>query len=187
MSTVNRGYPHASLTSTLNVPSLGAEASPTGVPEICIPDKDVSGYRTEESYKFLEDDGIVFPEAEMKEGEVVIGKVSPPKFLSEARNISIQTKKENSTAIKQEETGVVDAVFITHDKEGNRIIQIRTRELRVPEIGDKFSVPKNDWDYNRNKASIQKETDRILDKISKNGYGSLTKEEKDFLFRQKKN
>lgn len=109
--------------------------------EICIPDKDVSGYRTEESYKFLEDDGIVFPEAEMKEGEVVIGKVSPPKFLSEARNISIQTKKENSTAIKQEETGVVDAVFITHDKEGNRIIQIRTRELRVPEIGDKFSVP----------------------------------------------
>ncbi len=53
--------------------------------------------------------------------------------------------------------------------------------------GDKFSVPKNDWDYNRNKASIQKETDRILDKISKNGYGSLTKQEKDFLFRQKKN
>ncbi|NOZ34557.1 MAG: rhomboid family intramembrane serine protease [Chlorobi bacterium] len=53
--------------------------------------------------------------------------------------------------------------------------------------GDKFSVPKNDWDYNRNKVSIQKETDRILDKISKKGYGSLTKEEKDFLFRQKKN
>ncbi len=109
--------------------------------EVCIPDKDVSGYRTEESYKFLEDDGIVFPEAEMCEGEVVIGKVSPPKFLSEARDISIQTKKENSTAIKQGETGVVDAVFVTHDKEGNRIIQIRTRELRVPEIGDKFSVP----------------------------------------------
>ncbi|MDH3324361.1 MAG: DNA-directed RNA polymerase subunit B'', partial [Candidatus Peregrinibacteria bacterium] len=109
--------------------------------EVCIPDKDVSGYRLEESYRFLEDDGIAYPEAEMHEGEVVIGKVSPPKFLSEARDISIQTKKENSTAIKQEETGIVDAVFVTHDKEGNRIIQIRTRELRVPEIGDKFSVP----------------------------------------------
>lgn len=109
--------------------------------EITIPDKDVSGYRLEESYRYLEDDGIVYPEAEMREGEVVIGKISPPKFLSEAREISIQSKKENSSAIKQEETGTVDAVFVTHDKEGNRIIQVRMRELRIPEIGDKFSVP----------------------------------------------
>jgi DNA-directed RNA polymerase subunit B len=109
--------------------------------EIGIPDKDVSGYRLEESYRFLEDDGIVFPEAEMTEGEVVIGKVSPPKFLSEAREISIQTKKENSSAIKQEETGIVDGVFVTQDQEGNRVVQIRMRELRIPEIGDKFSVP----------------------------------------------
>jgi DNA-directed RNA polymerase subunit B len=109
--------------------------------EVCIPDKDVSGYRTEESYRFLEDDGVVFPEADLNEGEVVIGKVSPPKFLSEAREISIQTKKENSSAIKQEESGTVDAVFMTHDKEGNRIFQIRMREYRIPEVGDKFSVP----------------------------------------------
>ncbi|MFA5060974.1 MAG: DNA-directed RNA polymerase subunit B'' [Candidatus Pacearchaeota archaeon] len=109
--------------------------------EITTPNKEVSGYRTEESYRFLEDDGIVYPEADLSEGEVVIGKVSPPKFLSEAREISIQTKKENSSAIRQEEKGTVDAVFVTQDKEGNKIVQVRTRELRVPEIGDKFSVP----------------------------------------------
>ncbi|MBT3642729.1 DNA-directed RNA polymerase subunit B'' [archaeon] len=109
--------------------------------EITIPEKDVSGYRLEESYRFLEDDGIVYPEAELIEGEVVIGKTSPPKFLSEARDISIQTKKENSSAMKQGESGTVDAVFITQDKEGNKIVQVRTRELRIPEIGDKFSVP----------------------------------------------
>ncbi len=109
--------------------------------DICIPEKDVSGYRTEESYRYLEDDGIVFPEASLLQGEVIIGKISPPKFLSEAREISIQNKKENSTAIRQEETGVVDSVFITQDKEGNRIVQIRTRELRTPELGDKFSCP----------------------------------------------
>jgi len=109
--------------------------------EVVIPDKDVSGYRTEESYRYLEDDGIVYPEASMVSGEVVIGKISPPKFLSEAREISIQTKKEASSAIRQEETGIVDAVFITQDKEGNKIIKVRTRELRIPEIGDKFSVP----------------------------------------------
>ena len=43
--------------------------------------------------------------------------------------------------MKQGESGTVDAVFITQDKEGNKIVQVRTRELRIPEIGDKFSVP----------------------------------------------
>jgi len=109
--------------------------------EILIPDKDTSGYRTEASYKFLEDDGIAYPEAAMNEGEVLIGKVTPPKFLSEARDISIQAKKEASVAVRQEEKGTVDAVFVTVDQEGNRIAQVRTRDLRLPEIGDKFSTP----------------------------------------------
>ena len=109
--------------------------------EITIPQKDVAGYRMEEKYKFLEDDGIVYPEAEMHEGDVAIGKISPPKFLSEAREISIQAKKENSTIIKQEEQGTVDGVFITQDKEGNKIVQVRMRDLRKPELGDKFSTP----------------------------------------------
>jgi DNA-directed RNA polymerase beta subunit len=89
----------------------------------------------------LEDDGIVYPEADVSEGDVVIGKVSPPKFLSDMHEISIQSKKENSTAIKQEENGTVDAVFITQDAEGNKIVQSRLRDLRKPEIGDKFATP----------------------------------------------
>lgn len=109
--------------------------------EICVPDKDVAGYRTENSYRFLEDDGVAYPEAAMKEGEVLIGKVTPPKFLSEAKDLSIQSKKEASSAVRQEEKGTVDAVFITADQEGNKIAQIRTRDLRLPEPGDKFSTP----------------------------------------------
>jgi len=109
--------------------------------EITIPDKDVSGYRTENSYRFLEDDGIAFPEADMKSDEVVIGRITPPKFLSEAKDISIQAKKEASSAIRQEEKGTVDGVFVTVDEEGNKIAQVRTRDLRLPEPGDKFSAP----------------------------------------------
>ncbi len=109
--------------------------------EICIPEKDVSGYRMEQSYKYLEDDGIAYPEADMKEGDAVIGKISPPKFLSEAREISIQTKKENSTVVRQEETGIVDGVFITLDGDGNKLVQVRMRDLRKPEVGDKFATP----------------------------------------------
>jgi len=109
--------------------------------EITIPDKDVSGYRTEEAYRFLEDDGIAYPEADMGEGDVTIGKITPPKFLSEAKDISIQAKKEASSTIRREERGTVDAVFVTIDQEGNRIIHVRTRDSRVPEPGDKFSTP----------------------------------------------
>lgn len=109
--------------------------------EILIPEKDTAGYRTEASYKFLEDDGVVYPEADMKEGEVIIGKVTPPKFLSEAKDISIQAKKEASVAIRQEERGTVDAVFITVDQEGNKVVQVKSRDSRLPEPGDKFSTP----------------------------------------------
>ena len=109
--------------------------------EIIIPEKDASGYKTEASYRYLEDDGVVYPEAEINEGEVMIGKISPPKFLSEAREISVRAKKESSVSMRQEEKGVVESVFITEDQEGNKIIQVKTRDLRIPELGDKFAAP----------------------------------------------
>ncbi|MDO8516609.1 MAG: DNA-directed RNA polymerase subunit B [Nanoarchaeota archaeon] len=129
--------------STYFRPYVSAELNYAGglKDEICIPEKDVSGYRLEEHYRYLEDDGIVYPEADLNENEVIIGKISPPKFLSESREISIQTRKENSVAIRQEEKGIVDAVFITQDEEGNKIIQVRMREERIPELGDKFATP----------------------------------------------
>lgn len=45
---------------------------------------------------------------------------------------------------------------------------------------------KTDEDYNLERKKRQDKTDSILDKISKSGYESLTKEEKDFLFNQSK-
>jgi len=42
--------------------------------------------------------------------------------------------------------------------------------------------PISDEDYNRKRASDKQKTDKILEKISKSGYSSLTKEEKDYLF-----
>ncbi|HTZ41645.1 MAG TPA: DNA-directed RNA polymerase subunit B'' [Candidatus Omnitrophota bacterium] len=109
--------------------------------EIAIPEKDTSGYRMESSYKLLENDGIADPEADSEEGDVLIGKTSPPKFLSEAKEISIKTKKESSVTMRQEERGTVESVFITEDGEGNKIVQVKTRDNRIPELGDKFSAP----------------------------------------------
>ena len=46
------------------------------------------------------------------------------------------------------------------------------------------SEHQQDWDFNAKKHATQEEIDRILDKIRKNGYDSLTKEEKQMLFDQ---
>jgi DNA-directed RNA polymerase subunit B len=108
--------------------------------QIEIPEKGTSGYKTEESYRYLESDGIVYPEAKMAAGEVVIGKTSPPKFLSETREISVKARKESSSVIRQEETGVIDSIFITENKDGNKIVQVRSRDQRIPELGDKFAT-----------------------------------------------
>ena len=43
-----------------------------------------------------------------------------------------------------------------------------------------------DWDYNARKKATEEETDRILDKIRRSGYDSLTKDEKQTLFDQSK-
>lgn len=53
---------------------------------------------------------------------------------------------------------------------------------------DKFGNgrAKSDWDYNKERYDEDRKTDQILDKISKGGYDSLTREEKEFLFKQSK-
>jgi DNA-directed RNA polymerase subunit B' len=109
--------------------------------EIAIPDKEVRGYRSEHDYRFLEGDGIIFSEAKVNEGDVIIGKVSPPRFLSSMEEYSLagDTRRESSLALKHGEKGVVDFVSITESEEGNKLIQVRLREQRIPEIGDKFT------------------------------------------------
>jgi DNA-directed RNA polymerase beta subunit len=94
----------------------------------------------ESLYRLLEDDGIIRPEEDINEGEVLIGKTSPPKFLSEAREISVRTKKESSITLRQEEKGIVESVFITSDDEGNKVVQVKTRDQRIPELGDKYAT-----------------------------------------------
>jgi membrane associated rhomboid family serine protease len=49
-----------------------------------------------------------------------------------------------------------------------------------------YGRSKRDEDFVSDKKAMQERTDEILDKISKSGYGSLTKEEKEFLFNTSK-
>lgn len=108
---------------------------------VIIPDKDVKGYRTEAVYRFLEEDGIISPEAEVKPGDVIIGKVSPPRFLAslEEFRVSTESRRETSTTVLHGEEGVVDSVMISESEEGNKFVKVKMRDQRIPEIGDKFA------------------------------------------------
>ncbi len=109
--------------------------------EIGIPDKDVKGYKSEYDYRLLEADGIIFPEAKVGAGDVVIGKTSPPRFLSsiDQYNLSLDTRRESSVGLAHGECGIVDLVVLTENKEGNCLVNVKVRDTRIPEIGDKFT------------------------------------------------
>jgi membrane associated rhomboid family serine protease len=57
------------------------------------------------------------------------------------------------------------------------------RKRRMKVTHRKSAKEMTDMEYNRSKAQMQEEIDHILDKIAKSGYDSLTKKEKETLFR----
>ena len=129
--------------STYFRPSISEELRYSGglIDQISVPDKDVKGYKSERDYRFLEEDGIIYPEAQVAEGDVIIGKTSPPRFLSslEEYNLAAGTRRESSVSMKHGEQGIVDFILLTENEEGNRLVQVRMRDERIPEIGDKFT------------------------------------------------
>ncbi len=129
--------------STYYRPAIAEELRYSGglVDEISIPDKDVKGYKSEHDYRLLNEDGIIFPEAVVKEGDVIIGKTSPPRFLSSMEEYSLasSTRRESSVAMKHGQKGIVDFVLMTENEEGNKLVQVKIRDTRSPEIGDKFT------------------------------------------------
>jgi len=136
---IDRGFGR----STYYRPSVAEELRYAGglIDELGVPEKDVKGYRSEKDYRMLDKDGIIFPEAGVKEGDVVIGKTSPPRFLSgmDEYNLASSVRRESSVYMKHGEEGIIDFVLITENEEGNKLVQVRVRDNRIPEIGDKFT------------------------------------------------
>lgn len=62
----------------------------------------------------------------------------------------------------------------------------RTKYTPFEEVRDEPKVPRDDGEYNRQRAERERDVDALLDKISKSGYASLTDEEKEFLFKNSK-
>ena len=74
-------------------------------------------------------------------GDILIGKSSPPRFMEEYKEFESRGpyRRDTSIGVRPSEAGVVDTVVMTQSHEGGKMYKIRVRDMRVPEIGDKFA------------------------------------------------
>jgi len=109
--------------------------------EIPNADDNLRGYKGEKSYRLLEDDGIIASESRVSGGDILIGKTSPPRFMEEYRDSSSTGpyRRDTSIGVRPSETGVVDTIVLTQANEGGKMFKVRIRDMRPPEIGDKFA------------------------------------------------
>ncbi|MEM5766413.1 MAG: DNA-directed RNA polymerase subunit A' [Candidatus Aenigmatarchaeota archaeon] len=108
---------------------------------IGIPEPGVRGYAGEDAYKHLPEDGIVNQETKIESDEILVGRISPLRFLGTMDQFitGIENIRETSVRIRHGDSGIVDKVFITETIDGTKLVKVRMRSLKIPEIGDKFS------------------------------------------------
>lgn len=95
------------------------------------------------NYEKIGDDGLPFIGTTYFDGDILIGKtiamsaLKADKTTGETRR---EIKRDKSLVLRSDEPVVVDAIMTSRSAEGKQTVKVRTRSLRVPVVGDKFSA-----------------------------------------------
>lgn len=94
----------------------------------------VSNMRSSHFYDKLDRNGLVKPETFVKDGDVIIGKIT-----AVPQTQGSKPYRDSSVQIKRNTSGYVDRVIetTTNNRDKKRIVRIRS--VRTPQVGDKFS------------------------------------------------
>lgn len=101
--------------------------------KICIPPRAIQ--KPEWNYYHLDSNGLVRKGAVVQRNDVVVGQIyQSVEYINGERVEHISDCSELS-----EEEGIIDKVESINTPNGNRLIKIIIRQVRIPEIGDKFA------------------------------------------------
>jgi DNA-directed RNA polymerase II subunit RPB2 len=104
------------------------------------PDPAITRAMKPAGYEKLDADGIVQAGARVSGGDVLIAKTEPlPPEETMGARVQRATKRDLSLCMRRNEQGIVDRVLLTTNRLGDRYAKVRVRNIRIPQIGDKFS------------------------------------------------
>ena len=128
-SAIDKGLFRSYVYKTIN--TIEKKINNSSYEKICVPDVNIR--HSANCYTKLDDDGLIKLGTKVVTGDVIIGKT-----LHISKNNEI-VEKDCSIIIKQGESGIIDKVITTTTIDGYKLIKVKIRSLRIPEVGDKLA------------------------------------------------
>ena len=92
------------------------------------------------AYDKLDADGLVAPGLSIEGGDVLIGKTITEVPVPGVVPLNARVdRRDVSSAMRPNESGIVDRVMISTNRDGQRFVKVRMRSVRYPQVGDKFA------------------------------------------------
>lgn len=84
------------------------------------------------NYSKLSENGVIKKGTPVVKGDIIIGKT-----LTKVKTDEDDDKTDCSLAVGNGEEGIIDDIWEGINDEGNRMVKVKIRQIRIPEVGDK--------------------------------------------------
>lgn len=93
-------------------------------------------------YSALDEYGVAVPGRKVVSGQIIIAKTRLHKRTDKPEKLG--TTEKANTVLGPSEDGIVHSVLVDKNPDGNKIVRVRIRQMRTPEIGDKLACASSD-------------------------------------------